>query len=99
MRLLSSTRSSLYHLSHRLIQRPNTLQPTSTLRFYNDTRISCNMADATTKESEIIPIPAEQAIPASSEAVKPESATPAAGEHGAAPAEQSKKGGKLCNYL
>lgn len=98
MRLLSSTRSSLYHLSHRLIQRPNTLHPTSTLRFYTNTRISYNMADAPTKESEVIPIPAEQAVPASSDAVKPESATPATGEDGAAPAEQSKKGGKLRNH-
>jgi hypothetical protein len=55
------------------------------------------MADAVTKESEVIPIPAEQANPASSDAVKAE-AKPAAstGEDGAAPAEQSKKGGELC---
>jgi hypothetical protein len=72
------------------------LQTTSTFSFYTTGRISNNMADATAKESEVIPIPAEQANPASSDAVKPESAGPAAsaGEDGAAPAEQSKKGGE-----
>lgn len=96
MRLLGSTRSSLYHLSYRFVKRSNPSLSTSTLRFYTPSRISNNMADATAKESEVIPIPAEEANPASSDAVKPESAAPAAstGEDGAAPAEQSKKGGE-----
>lgn len=94
MRLLFATRKSLYNLSYRHITQRNSTPrlTTSTLRLYT-TRYSANMSDAVAKESEVIPISAEQANPATTDAAAPSAASTATGEDGA-PAEQSKKGGE-----